>query len=130
MNLSQIAVAALEIGSPLLVAILSWLATKLAQLVQARVKNEYLRGVLVRLDDAVLTVVREIQQVTVDTIKAATPNGKLTPDVQAMLKQSALTAIKQHLGPRGVKELARVLGIDGDGVDRLIGTRVEPPCTI
>jgi hypothetical protein len=125
MNLSQIAVGVFQIGSPVLIAILSWLATKLAQLIQARVKNEYLRGVLVRLDDTVLTVVREIQQVSVDTIKAAAPDGKLTPDVKATLKQAAVGAIKQHLGSQGVADVARVLGIDGDGVDRLIGTRVE-----
>jgi hypothetical protein len=42
-----------------------------------------------------------------------------------MLKRSALTAIKQHLGARGIGELARVLGLDSESVDRMIGTRIE-----
>jgi hypothetical protein len=121
----DIAIAVLQLASPILLAVLTWVATKAAQLIHGRVKNEYLRGVLVRLDDTVLTVVREIHQVTVDTLKAAAPNGKLGSDVKAMLKRSAITAIKEHLGPRGLAELARVLGLDEEAVDRMIGTRVE-----
>jgi hypothetical protein len=125
MKVSDIALHIFQIGSPVLIATLTWLATKLAQLIQARVKNEYLRGVLLRLDDTVLTVVREIHQVSVEALKAAAPDGKLTPEVKAMVKRSALDAIKKHIGPKGLGQLARVLGIDGEAVDKLIGTRVE-----
>ena len=43
----------LEILSPVLLAALTWAAAKLAQLIRAKVQNEYLKGVLVGLDDAV-----------------------------------------------------------------------------
>jgi hypothetical protein len=125
MKLTDIALGILQVGSPVLIAILTWLATKAAQLIQAKVKNEYVRGVLVRLEDTVMTVVREIQQVSVDTLKSSSPDGKLNPEVKAMLKRSALTVIKQHLGSQGVADVARVLGLDSEGVDRLIGTRIE-----
>lgn len=125
MKLSDVAVYIIQIGSPLLIATLTWLAGKLAQLVQARVKNEYVRGVLLRLDDAVLTVVREIHQVSVDALKAAAPDGKLTPEVKAMVKRAALDAIKKNLGVKGLSQLVKVLGINTEAVDKLIGTRVE-----
>jgi hypothetical protein len=38
-----------------LLAALTAVTTKFAELIRARVQNEYLRGLLLRLDDAVLT---------------------------------------------------------------------------
>jgi hypothetical protein len=125
MKATDIALYVFQIGSPVLIAVLTWVSTKLAQLIHARVKNEYLRGVLLRLDDAVLSVVREIHQVTVEALKAAAPDGKLTPEAKVMVKRAALDAIKKNLGARGLTQLTRVLGIDGEAVDKLIGTRVE-----
>jgi hypothetical protein len=115
----------LEVLSPVLLAALTWLAAKVAQLVHAKVKNECLRGVLVRLDDAVLAAVREVHQVTVEELKAASADGKLTPEERARVKQVAIDAVKSHLGKRGIGELAKVLGLGDGAVDRLLATRVE-----
>lgn len=111
--------------SPVVLGAFTWVAAKLGQWISARVRNEYLRGVLTRLDDTVVSVVREIHQVTVDALKAATVDGRLPPSARETVKQSALAAIKSHLGVRGVGELAKVLGLDGPGIDRLIGTKIE-----
>src|SRR5438477_9409697 len=125
MDKADIAFDIFKALSPVLLAAVTWVATRLAQLINARVRNEYLRGVLVRLDDAVLGVVREVHQVTVDALKAATVDGKLPPGARESVKQAALSAIKSHLGARGVGEMARVLGLNSEGVDRLIGTKIE-----
>jgi hypothetical protein len=111
--------------SPVLLAALTWLAAKVAQLIHAKVRNEYLRGVLVRLDDAVLAAVREVHQVTVEELKARSADGKLTPEERARVKQVAIDAVKSHLGKRGIGELARVLGLEGGAIDKLLATRVE-----
>lgn len=125
MDKAEFGLKILEVLSPVLLAALTWLAAKVAQLIHAKVKNEYLRGVLVRLDDAVLVAVREVHQVTVEELKAASADGKLTPDERARVKQVAVDAVKSHLGKRGLAELAKVLGL-GDGlIDKLLGTRVE-----
>ncbi len=122
---TDIAVQVFQLLSPVLLAALTWMAAKVAQLINARVKNEYLRGVLVRLDDTVLAVVREVNQVTVDAIKAASVDGRLPPGAREAVKNAALTAIKSHLGPKGIAEIAKVLGLKTDGLDRLIGTKIE-----
>jgi hypothetical protein len=114
-----------EILSPVLLAGLSWLSVKAAQLISAKVRNEYLRGVLVRLDDAVLAAVREVQQVTVDSLKAASADGQLTADERAKVKQAAIDSIKSHLGTKGIGEVAKVLGLEDGAVDKLLSTRVE-----
>lgn len=114
-----------EVLSPVLLAGLSWLSVKAAQLITAKVKNEYLRGVLVRLDDAVFAGVREVQQVTVDSLKAASADGQLTPDERAKVKQAAIDSVKAHLGMKGIGEAAKVLGLEDGAIDKLLSTRVE-----
>jgi hypothetical protein len=108
-----------------LMAAITWVAAKLAQLLSARVKNEYLRGVLVRLDDAVVSVVREVNQVTVEAIKNASVDGRLPQGARDAIKNAAMNTVKAHLGAKGLTELAQVLGLDSPAVDRLIGTRIE-----
>lgn len=125
MDKAELGLKVLEILSPLLLAALTWLAAKVAQLISAKVKNEYLRGVLVRLDDAVLAAVREVHQVTVEALKAANADGKLTPEEKAQVKAKAIEAVKSHLGMKGLGELAKVLGLGGDAVEKMLSTRVE-----
>ena len=125
MDYGELGLKVLQILSPILLAALTWVAAKAAQYIQAKVKNEYLRGVLVRLDDAVLTVVREVQQVTVEAIKSGSADGKLTPDERARVKQAAIDSVKSHLGMKGIAELAKILGLEGGAVEKLLSTRVE-----
>jgi len=122
---ADISVQVFQFLSPLVLGAITWVAAKLAQYISARVKNEYLRGVLVRLDDTVVSVVREIHQVTVDALKASSVDGKVPPGAREAIRNAALMAIKSYLGVKGLGQLARVLGLDGDAVDRLIGTKVE-----
>jgi hypothetical protein len=75
MDYGELGLKVFEALSPLLLAALTWVAAKAAQYIAAKVKNEYVRGVLVRLDDAVVAAVREVQQVTVEAIKAGAPTG-------------------------------------------------------
>lgn len=111
--------------SPLLLAALTWAAAKAAQLINAKVRGEYLRGVLLRLDDAVLAAVREVHQVTVEEFKAASADGRLTPEERARVKAKAIETVRTHLGTRGVAELAKVLGLDDGGLEKVLSTRIE-----
>ena len=125
MDYGELGLKVFEALSPLLLAALTWVAAKAAQYIAARVKNEYVRGALVRLDDAVLAVVREVQQVTVEAIKSGSADGKLTPDERARVKQAAIDSVKSHLGMKGIAELAKILGLEGGAIEKLLSTRVE-----
>lgn len=114
-----------EILSPVLLAALTWVAAKVAQLITAKVKHEWVRGVLLRLDDAILNSVREVQQAVVDEIKAGRADGKLTTEERARVKARAIESIRSHLGLKGLAELARVLGLEDGRLDKLLSTRVE-----
>jgi len=125
MSATEIGIQVFKVLSPVLIAVVTWVAANLAKLLEARVKNEYLRGVLVRLDDTVVSVVREVNQVTVEAIKSASIDGRLPAGARDTIKNAAVNAIKAHLGSQGLEDLARVLGLDSPAVDRLIGTRIE-----
>jgi hypothetical protein len=125
MDKAELGLKMLEVLSPVLLAALTWLAAKAAQFIHAKVKNEYLRGVLVRLDDAVLAAVREVHQVTVEELKAASADGRLTPEERARVRARAIETVRTHLGTRGLGELAKVLGLDDGGIEKLLATRVE-----
>ena len=71
MKLTDVALMALQVVAPVFMAALTWAAAKLAALIRSKVDNEYLRGALVRLDDAVFTAVKELQQTVVAEVKAA-----------------------------------------------------------
>ena len=114
-----------EILSPVLVAALTWVAARVAQLISAKVKHEWVRGVLLRLDDAILHSVREVQQAVVNEIKAGRADGKMTVEERARVKARAIESIRSHLGVKGLAELARVLGLENGSVEKLLSTRVE-----
>jgi hypothetical protein len=125
MDMGSIGLKALELLSPVLLAALTWAAAKLAELIRAKVKNEYLRGVLVRLDDVVFTAVKDLQQRTVDEIKAAVADGKITEAEKERIKRQAIASVKSHLGVKGLSELAKVLGLEDDALDGLLSSKVE-----
>lgn len=115
----------IEILAPILMAALTYAAARLSLYIQAKTKNEWLKGALVRLDDAVVTVVREIQQTVVDAIKAANADGKITPAEITEIKEAALKAVKTHLGTKGLLELAKILGLSDGALDGLITSKIE-----
>ncbi len=125
MDYGELGLKVFEALSPLLLAALTWVAARLAQYVSAKVKNEWVRGALVRLDDAVLVAVREVQQVTVEAIKAGSADGKLTPEERTRAKQAAIDSVKSHLGMKGIAELAKILGLEDGAIEKLLSSRVE-----
>ena len=125
MDFSEIGLAALQIVSPLLIAALTWAAAKLASYIKSKVNNEYLRGVLVRLDEAVVTAVKDLQQTVVDEIKAANVDGKITEAEKKRIKDSALANVKSYLGAKGIKVLSEVLGLSGGALDGFLSSKIE-----
>ena len=125
MKIVDLLLMAAEILSPLLIAALAWAAAKAAALIRSKVANEYLRGTLVRLDEAVLTAVKELQQTVVAEIKAASSDGKIDDAEKARIKASALANVKSYLGTKGLRVLAEVLGLSSGTVDQFLGSRIE-----
>lgn len=125
MNTEQIGFQVFETISPIVPVAISWLSVRAAQLIKTRVKNEYLAGMLARLDDAVTHAVGEVDQTVVQSLKAASSTGTLTAEDANTARNAALASVKSHLGPKGVAELIKVLGIEPSELEKVLTTRIE-----
>jgi hypothetical protein len=121
-NLAAQAVLAL---SPVLLAALSWLSLQAAGLIKAKIKHENVKGTLLRLDDAVFVAVRQIQQVIVDQLKAASADGTLTSAEREQVKVATLQAVRSYVGPKGLLEICKILGLGDGELECVLGPRVE-----
>ena len=111
--------------APIFLAVLSWLAIRVAALINARVKAERVRSALHRLDDAVFTAVREVEQVLVVSLKTASADGSLTDAERAEVKGAAIDAVRKYVGAKGWLQVGTVLGLSTDELERVLAARVE-----
>lgn len=111
--------------SAVLLGCLVWIAIRLGRLLDVRTRGEGTRGALLRLDHAVTSVVRELQQVTVGVLKAGTAGQKLGARIPGMLQRTAHARVNQYLGARAMAALAAALSLDAAAFDHVIATRIE-----
>ncbi len=102
-----------------------WLGARAGELIQAKVKNERLRAALLRLDDAVVTAVKDVEQTLVVEYRELARDGKLSREDRRRLKETAVRKVKTFLGSAGLKELGNVLDVWELSVEDLIGAKVE-----
>ncbi len=114
-----------ELLQPVLIAGLTLLSGWTLKLIAAKVRMEYLRGVLIRLDDAVLSAVKEVSQTYVDALKNGRADGTLTDEESRKAKELALASAKSYLGMKGLSELARVLGLGSGEAQSLLSSKIE-----
>ena len=110
---------------PLTAIGVAWLGGRVGELVQAKVGNEALRGVLLRLQDAVVTAVKDLEQTIVADAKAAASDGRISREEARRIKDKAVRQVKSYLGPTGLKQLGEVLGLWELSVEDFIGSKVE-----
>lgn len=102
-----------------------WLGARAGELIQAKVKNERLHAALLRLEDAVVTAVKDVEQTLVVEYRALARDGKLSREDRRRLKETAVRKVKTFLGSAGLKELGNVLDVWEMSVEDLIGAKVE-----
>lgn len=124
-DLSEVALKSLAALSPALVGALSWLSIKGANWIAAKTTNEYMKGVYVRLNETVMSAVREADQVFVAEMKEASVDGKITPEERVQIKTKVINTVKSHFGMKGLAELSKIFGLSGSEVDKFLSTKVE-----
>lgn len=106
---------------PIVGLFVMWASAMLPQWIKAKVKNESVAGVLERLTALTFTVVSEVQQTVVSNL-----GDKANAEALLAARDQALATLKTHLGPKGIKELMTVLGIQtSDAFDKLLVTFIE-----
>lgn len=125
MKIVDILIQLIPLLSPLVMLGLGYVSKLLADLIKAKTKNEYLSGVLVRLNTSVVDAVKAIEQSVVEEIKKASADGVITDAERLSIKQAALDAVKSYLGVKGLNEIGKVLGLSNAAVEGLISDKIE-----
>jgi hypothetical protein len=119
-QLSALAITALQVLSPVVIALFGILAKKLVDLIDTRVKNETVKGILDRLDQTALAVVTEVQQTIVENLD---PNAPKDSFVKA--RDAAVANLKTLLGQKGLDDIKSVLGLGDDSLDKILVMFIE-----
>lgn len=126
-----------DIAAPALAAALGYAVVWLTGVIRARIRNDVARGLLQRLtesvSDAVLAVNQQTRELLAGVKKHDSPGGRrLTKSEADALRQCAMAYVKAYWGPKGLKELAKVLaGGEKDSdkaavqVNRVIHAKIE-----
>ena len=94
--------------------------------IYARQRNEHFFTTQARLDDAARTTVKEIQQVCTEDYKKARVDHRLKTDTAHELRATAVKSVIANLGPLGMREVRRVLGLSRKApIDRVLVCRLE-----
>lgn len=105
---------------PVVGLVIAWASLKLPEWVKAKVKNETVEGVFLRLTTLAFTVVQEVQQTFVSTLVDP------TPEQLKEARDKAIDTIKSHLGPKGLAEIKNALKLSDDSaVEKLITSFIE-----
>jgi hypothetical protein len=123
--MDQLITTLIDIALPVLCGALTWGAAKAAAWFSAKTKNEYLTATAHRLYDAINTAVNEVEMTVKAEIKAAKADGVITKAEYMQIKASAVALAKTYLGPKGIKAIIEVLGIDSALIDKFIGGKIE-----
>jgi hypothetical protein len=104
-------------------AVLTWALKQLADYVAAKVKNAKWAGMISRVDDLGIRVVREVEATYVAELELANKDGVITAEEKAGAKAKALEVLKSYLGAKGLGELAKLLG--ADSIDSFLAASIE-----
>jgi len=99
----------LLVGGNAALAALAYGLTKLTNWISSKVKNETIKGVITRLDDAAMIAVKAEYQKHVRSLKAG---EQFTVTMQRESQGRAKDSVQASLGQKGLKDLSKIVGQD------------------
>ncbi len=108
-------------GLPLVTAGSVYALTAASLFLTVRYRNSRLAQALVVLDEAVISVVKELNQTVVEDLKKARADGKLTPDEAQQIKSKAVELVLTRLGSKVPRLLQKGFG----SLFNLVATKIE-----
>lgn len=106
--------------------VISFMATTIIGIIGKHfVDQHWARNFLVRLIVEAKAAVLEVQQTWVDKMREARGDGVVTDDEKRGARAAAITTLRSNLGRKGLERLGRIIGLDDEGIDRLLSTHVE-----
>lgn len=100
--------------APLLLAITTFVFSRLGLLIADKVKSERLRTIGLHLNATASDVVLELEQNAVARMREASTDGRIDPSEIADLKRDALNNLKRYLGTRGKADALKAFGFKNE----------------
>lgn len=100
--------------------IITWFKAKTEE-INKNMENQTLKSYIDILNCVVSDVVKSLNQTTVDNLRAAAADGKLTKEEGEKLKNDAVTQVYKIIGSHGIDVLKEVF----TDLDSLIANKVE-----
>ena len=110
---------------PVLLTALTYVTTKIGQLVRNKIKDADDQATAIEIAEAVVSTVKELDQTLVDELKKASPDGQLSPEQRSRIKTQALSALKRQLPARVLAALLRKLNFSNAAADSYLSSRLE-----
>lgn len=112
--------------APLVVTLLGLLGSWLVLELKKRVSNARALDVLNKIASLTETVVLDLEQTVISSIRDAAADGTITRLEAEQAKIIALAKVKAYLGPKGKAEAMAAFGFKDDSdLDAFIGSHVE-----
>lgn len=106
---AQLAMQAINYLAPVVLALAGTLITMAINWVRVRTNNDQAAAALERLSHTTATVVAELQQTVVPKLRAASIDGKLSPEDQRELRHMVLARVKDTVSPEVLRLARRAL---------------------
>lgn len=109
-ELHSLLAQSIEMLTPLILALLSWGVGEGIRYLRSKTKREWVGELLTRVEGAMLTTVRAVEQRIVADLRAAREDGKITPEEAASIRRAALATAKAQLGEQGMAMVKKYAG--------------------
>ena len=110
----ELTVNLLQLLGAVAMPFLTWAAGRVATYFAAKTQSQQVGTAISSANDAVLTVVAELEQTMVATLKSKSGQGTLTAKDVDEVRAAALDKVMSYLGPNGVALISKALGIPND----------------
>ena len=113
---------------PVVVGVAVAFLRKLSRKIDADIAASTTDRVLGKTAALAATVVAAVEQAVRPVVQEALKDGALSEKEREEIKDFALTRLKQYIGPEGLSEVAKLLGlsvVDHAQVDRFLGDHIE-----
>lgn len=117
-----------EYGPAVIAAIFIGLAWLYSRFAADKIKSNRVKEMIVSIGQELRAVITEVNNTYVKVLKDVEHDGEWTDEAKAYAKKRAVAKLKENWGPKGIKHMAKVLGISG-AVDSWLGTQVEATLT-
>lgn len=110
--------------TPILSVIVIYVLVIIARFVVGNTNNTVVKAALANLEQIIFSTVTALSQTLVDDLKRTKPNGKLTDEEADLIKNKALSSIRNQIGSKDMNVLVNNFGSVDELIDNILEQKV------